>query len=633
MGRGRSFSEGFNAAHKERLGILRMENIIVPTKAGVYRVYAHDTGVLLDNDRAQAIRIPIPRWVHSSKTGEYFYIIEMRNSTALGGVSINLHSTLTYTDTYLINLNQNDPRGVKAAGLLPGSAFVDEAMGLVITNLGVVAGDAPYAELDINFGITTRTRAIMGSISGPSTLNISSSGTFKVSATDPEGGELLYTWFQGMSVIQVSPKNETVTLAWRNAGNRTVSVRVSDRRGGFTIFSWRVRVVGSASQNRNAAGSISGYMTNKITGAPVVGGIVFIGDLPTSTAAMTDANGFWMLENPSIGNQTMKADAIDCVELTPLWGGNVVSVQAQNGSSGYDWTCTPIPSVEISAQVASLEHGSSGQFRLTRSGSQTTSDLRVSITCDCENKAALVNGTNNFPVTWQVVIPASKDSATFDVQHWRNGTNDPRHMLLRCFVAMSNQYKQTATYRDSIRLIGNASGPANDDFATATLLSGISAAYSGAFNNASTEVQEPSRFLLDYGICPSVWARWSAPGSGMLSVSLNTTYDATVQVHLGTDIRSLMVVSHLFRRDSPLRVPVEQGRVYNFHISSCGLPIPRAGRLVPQYNYTLSIELLNPVYQPPELPPQGAIFRSRERRVSEKRETYRLSLIFFSRTN
>eukprot|EP01122_Echinamoeba_exundans_P016869 TRINITY_DN868_c0_g1_i7.p1 TRINITY_DN868_c0_g1~~TRINITY_DN868_c0_g1_i7.p1 ORF type:complete len:1197 (-),score=127.48 TRINITY_DN868_c0_g1_i7:1298-4888(-) len=604
MGAGWYFSEGFNAAHKERLGILRMENMVVPTKSGVYRVYAHDTGVLLDSSRPQAMRIPVPRWVHSTISGQYFYVVEMRNATGLGGVSINLHSTLTYTDTYLINLNPYDPRGIEGASLLPGSAFVDEAIDLVVTNLGIFYDkEAPYAELEIKFGINSQVSAITGSIIGPSKLNISTNGTIRVQAIDPAGGELLYTWFQGMSAMEVSPKTDTVTVRWNSAGNRTVSVRVSDHRGRFTIFTWIVQVVGSKSQNRNAAGSISGYMTNRITGAPVVGGVVYIGDLPTSTAAMTDATGFWMLENPPIGNQTVKAVAPDCIDLIPSWGSDVVAVVAQNGSFGNDWTCKSLPSVEISALVAALANGTTGEFRLTRSGGQTSAALNVTVICDCENSAAWVNGNNTFPARWNVLIPENRDSAVFPVKHWRMDMTDPRHMLLRCFVAMSPKYKQTTRYRDSIRLVGTAEGPQNDDFASATVLSGIAVLHNGTFNNASTEVEEPSRFLNNFGICPSVWARWIAPGSGMLSVRLNTTYDATVQIHLGTDIRSLMVVSHLYRRDDPLLVPAEQGGVYNFHISSCSLPKPVARKLVPRYNYTLSFELLDPVYLAPALPP------------------------------
>ena len=84
--------------------------------------------------------------------------------------------------------------------------------------------------------------------------------------------------------------------------------------------------------------------------------------------------------------------------------------------------------------------------------------------------------------------------------------------------------------------------PANDNFASATAVSGTSWARSGASLNATSESGEPSHAGQVPG--PSVWYAWTAPASGAATISTaGSGFDTVLAVYTGSSLGGLTPVA------------------------------------------------------------------------------------------
>jgi len=101
-------------------------------------------------------------------------------------------------------------------------------------------------------------------------------------------------------------------------------------------------------------------------------------------------------------------------------------------------------------------------------------------------------------------------------------------------------------------LYGPPGVPANDQFASATnvTLSGTQGSVSGFNTNATKEAGEPSHALAsgsDHAPNPggrSVWWRWTAPGSGSVTIDTGGSYfDTILGVYTGTSVSALTLVA------------------------------------------------------------------------------------------
>lgn len=115
------------------------------------------------------------------------------------------------------------------------------------------------------------------------------------------------------------------------------------------------------------------------------------------------------------------------------------------------------------------------------------------------------------------------------------------------------QFSVTAgtTYRIAVGGKNGASGftklnvslpPANDDFANATLVSGLPVIATGSLVNATKEPGEPAHAGNAGGA--SVWWKWVAPSSGSVSIGTSgSPVDTLLAVYTGTAVNALAVVA------------------------------------------------------------------------------------------
>ena len=86
-------------------------------------------------------------------------------------------------------------------------------------------------------------------------------------------------------------------------------------------------------------------------------------------------------------------------------------------------------------------------------------------------------------------------------------------------------------------------GPANDNFASAEVISGLSGSTTGSNINALGETGEPANTTLSEPI-HSVWYAWTTPESGTVVVDLcGSDFDTTLGVYTGTSVDALTQVA------------------------------------------------------------------------------------------
>eukprot|EP01122_Echinamoeba_exundans_P017792 TRINITY_DN9747_c2_g1_i1.p1 TRINITY_DN9747_c2_g1~~TRINITY_DN9747_c2_g1_i1.p1 ORF type:complete len:1147 (-),score=225.93 TRINITY_DN9747_c2_g1_i1:55-3495(-) len=601
MGSGGSIQQKFVVPHLDRLQVMPFANIITPVRSGVYRIYAHDTGVLNDVSKPQGMRLGLSRFLQANV--EHLYYVEFRNGSALKGVSINLYAMQGY-EVRLVNANPMNPNAAtsNAAGtaLPQGSTFIDEQSNLMITNIGAdYTGPTPFVDLDIQFTTSfPGNRAPTGSISGPVNVSLSGNGTFTVDASDADGDELVYTWYSDQTVVaSAGAKTATVTIVFSQAGNRTVRCHINDRKGGLFIATYTVSV-----GRNNQAKPIAIGTVRDDNGQVIQRAHVWTTSGGSYKGAITNSNGVYSISelptNPTF--ITLNAQTADSQSCTAQFTNNF-NLTTGNILRGLDFVCTSLPRVSISTSSGLLANDTTGTFTLTRTGS-TASSLMVPVYCFSEvSGTAFVEGTA-LPMGTNITIPAGSASTSITIRHLRSASTDRRQMSAFCIVMESPNFIQTSATRASVALAGMP-GPDNDHFANARVLSGLDLAVSGSFNNASTEAYEPSTKNGFWQACPSVWFRWSAPGNGFLVMAWNATFTSNVQVYAGDSLDSLSVVTSRWGRSTPLQVPVEQGVDYKIQLFSCNQPTWTPGRIARASGYNMTMSLSNAVFLPPTASP------------------------------
>jgi hypothetical protein len=115
--------------------------------------------------------------------------------------------------------------------ILPGRTYSDSDAGVHITTIGA-GGRAPneWIDVTVNLGSFSSNRAPTAELSGPSDANARDGVTFSVSDSDPDGDVLAYYWDIGDRSIIANTASQTIT--WAVGGTYTISVTVSDMKGG-----------------------------------------------------------------------------------------------------------------------------------------------------------------------------------------------------------------------------------------------------------------------------------------------------------------------------------------------------------------------------------------------------------------
>lgn len=125
-------------------------------------------------------------------------------------------------------------------------------------------------------------------------------------------------------------------------------------------------------------------------------------------------------------------------------------------------------------------------------------------------------------------------------------------------IAVHGTYGVQGNFQLAIRSVPP---PANDNFATSTLLTGSSPSAGGNTINATLESLEPSTHA-DYG--SSVWYHWTAPSTGNYEVSLpNSTYGSTARVYRGNTLDELTLLG---TGTSQILLAATSGTVYRIAV-------------------------------------------------------------------
>jgi len=118
--------------------------------------------------------------------------------------------------------------------------------------------------------------------------------------------------------------------------------------------------------------------------------------------------------------------------------------------------------------------------------------------------------------------------------------------------------------------LGTSEVPVNDNFASATLLTGTSVTVSGSNIGATLQTGEPKHAGVRGG--KSVWWSWTAPSSGTFTLATaGTSFDTTLAIYTGAVINSLAVIGSNDDQSRTLRtskviVSVVEGTTYRIAV-------------------------------------------------------------------
>ncbi|HVF27256.1 MAG TPA: NF038122 family metalloprotease [Pyrinomonadaceae bacterium] len=163
--------------------------------------------------------------------------------------------------------------------------------------------------------------------------------------------------------------------------------------------------------------------------------------------------------------------------------------------------------------------------------------------------------------------------------HWKDDRfGGPYIGIMDPTIRASRRFQITDNDRKAINTFGYIVGtplptpptPANDNFANAAQISGVSGTVAGSTVSATKEPGEPSNIPDTTGGW-SVWYRWQAPASGTAVIdTVGSGYDTTLAVYRGSSVAALSLVPNGANDDiiigddveSRVTVSVTAGEVY-----------------------------------------------------------------------
>jgi len=143
--------------------------------------------------------------------------------------------------SWLLDTTPGSAAGRDDGAIVLGRTYSDPAAGVHITALGT-GGAAPdeWIDVAVNFGTGSGNVAPTAALDAPATGSARESLTFSVNASDTDGDPLAYYWDFGDGSISANSSSQT--RSWLVGGRYTVSVTVSDMKGGTVTESQVVTV-------------------------------------------------------------------------------------------------------------------------------------------------------------------------------------------------------------------------------------------------------------------------------------------------------------------------------------------------------------------------------------------------------
>jgi sugar lactone lactonase YvrE len=155
--------------------------------------------------------------------------------------------------------------------------------------------------------------------------------------------------------------------------------------------------------------------------------------------------------------------------------------------------------------------------------------------------------------------------------------------------------------------------PSNDDFSSATTLSGASTSSSGTNYGASLEVNEPT--ASDAGTGRTVWWTWTAPADGtVVADSGGSDIKVLLGVYTGSSLASLQLLASNDNSSSSesakVYFPVSAGKIYSFALDGLDAEAVSDGALRLNINYAYSALTLGGGFGHLDGPIEQALFSS-----------------------
>jgi hypothetical protein len=303
----------YSAVEKAQIGWLSGTEVQYVSGSGTFRLFRHDARTTVGTPRG--IRIETPATDYTGYGRRYWLNyrcapwftgsdwlrnglqVDVCQSSYGADGSIMLDMTPYSLDEssgaawYSDNIDKVD------GALVVGRTFSDVAAGIHFTPLATGSNgvNEEYIDVRINLGSFAGNRApLINSFSvSANQVNVGSPVTFNVSASDPDGDALAYSWdFDEVQTWTPSGLNSaSANKSWGSSGQYRVMVTISDMKGGVTTDA-RIITVGTP--------SITGQIWGRVLwgGKPLQGARVSTG----GSAAWTGSDGTYVLTDLSPGN-------------------------------------------------------------------------------------------------------------------------------------------------------------------------------------------------------------------------------------------------------------------------------------------------------------------------------------------
>lgn len=340
----------------------------------------------------------------------------------------------------------------------------------------------------------------------------------------------------GYLVQQAVDKNDR-PIAPAATSSPTVSIRAVDASAAETATgvtanggSFQISRTGATTAALTVTLTISGTATNGTDYNSIATTVT----IPAGAASTT--------VNLTVKDDTLAEGAETAIFTLASGGGYVVDTASKSATVNIaDNEVVPVlPVVTLTATDASAaetktgETANGGTIQITRTGSTITA-LTVKFTI----AGTATNGTDYNSITTSVTIPAGSASV-FVPLVVKDDTAIESTETAIFTLASDAGYSIGSTSTGTITIADNDSS--NDNFANRIALTGTSVTVTGSNALATAETGEPNNAGVSGAA--SVWWSWTAPSSGVVTVSTaGSSFDTTLGVYQGKAVNALSTVA------------------------------------------------------------------------------------------
>lgn len=302
--------------------------------SGTRRVYRFDHP---GTDSANALRA---LRVNKDGSGNYYWLgyrrAAMTNPWLRNGIEL-IWQQAGDGKGHLLDVTPNSPNGRNDCAILVGQTYSDPAGNVHITNVAQ-GGEDENAWLDINVQVGPfpgNQNPVINSVTVPSTAFAGESIEVSANATDPDGDTLAYHWSWGD--FEPGPNASTASHAWNSGGTKTVTLTVSDMKGGTATASYPVTVTDPAAN----------WSQLTVAGSSDLGAVIY--DYGRFVAASSSGMRFsidgstWQTIPNTNGARDVVASSDSQVFIGVGWrSGNSTIYRSIDGRK---WDVMPLPSI------------------------------------------------------------------------------------------------------------------------------------------------------------------------------------------------------------------------------------------------------------------------------------------------